>query len=220
MVLGIYGAGGLGRELLILAQQINEIKNYWDDLIFIDDTNEFTKIKGKQVVTYDEAKKRYDNKNLELVIAVGEPRSRRLLRERVQNAGFSLTTLVHPSVRITEWTNLGAGAIICCNCFVSCEVKIGENVLIQPFACIGHDSKISSDTVISSYACISGGCSIGDETYIGIHVPIKENTIIGSQTIVGMGSVVNKDIPDKVIAMGNPARAMKENIDHKVFHVK
>lgn len=219
MILGIYGAGGLGRELLILARQINEIEHRWENLIFIDDTEGLTEKKGKQVISFEEAKLKYTSENLELVIAVGEPRSRRLLREKIDDAGFSLTVLVHPSVTITKWTNLGVGTIICYNCFVSCDVKVGENVLIQPGATIGHDSQIGNDTVISTFVSLSGGCTIGEETYIGLHVPVKENTIIGSQTIVGMGSVVIRDIPDQVIAIGNPARTMKENIDHKVFHI-
>ena len=220
MVLGIYGAGGLGRELLILAQQINVIENRWDGFVFIDDADGLSVVKGKQIITFDEAKSKYNKKNLELVIAVGEPHTRRFLRERIHSAGFSLAVLVHPSVSITDGTKLGAGTTICSNCFVSCDITIGENVLIQPCASIGHDNKIGNDTVISTYVCIAAGCIIGNETYIGIQVPIRENIRIGSQTIVGMGSVVSRDVPGKVIAMGNPARAMKENIDHKVFRIK
>ena len=40
---------------------------------------------------------------------------------------------------------------------------------------------------------------------------------IGNDTIVGMASVVHRDIPDNVIALGNPARPMKNNDDHRVF---
>ena len=48
-------------------------------------------------------------------------------------------------------------------------------------------------------------------------VLIKEGTVIGKDAIVGMGSVVYNDIPDDVIAVGNPARPMRKNIDKKVF---
>lgn len=220
MVLGIYGAGGLGREMLILAQQINVIENCWDEFVFIDDADGLSMVKGKQIITLDEAKSKYHNKDLELVIAIGEPHIRSFLREKIHNAGFPLAVLVHPSVSITDGTKLGEGTTICCNCFVSCDVTIGENVLIQPCASIGHDNRIGNDTVISTYVCTGGDCIIGDETYIGLQVSIRENIIIGRQTIVGMGSVVSRDIPNQVIAMGNPARAMKENLNYKVFFTK
>jgi acetyltransferase-like isoleucine patch superfamily enzyme len=48
-------------------------------------------------------------------------------------------------------------------------------------------------------------------------VPIKEGSMIGKNTIVGMGSVVLRDLPDDVIALGNPARPMKKNENHRVF---
>jgi len=40
---------------------------------------------------------------------------------------------------------------------------------------------------------------------------------IGDSSIIGMGSVVYKDIPDEVIALGNPARVARKNEDKKVF---
>lgn len=217
MLLGIYGAGGLGREILILAQQINDNANRWNDFLFIDDTVQISKVKNIRTITFDKAKSEYDNTCLEFVVAVGEPYSRKMLREKICNEDFSLATLVHPTVCITDGSKLGAGATICNNCFVSCDVTIGDNVLLQPSVNIGHDSQIGMDTVISSFVCVAGDCVIGAQTYIGMNVPIKEHVQIGTQTIVGMGSVVTKDIPDQVIALGNPARAMKRNEDHKVF---
>lgn len=218
MYLGIYGAGGLGREILVLAEQINHEKHLWEDIIFIDDTmDDDRKIKNRKVITFKKVQSEFAKKEIELVIAVGEPFYRKLLRERVYNADFRLVSLIHPSANISDCAIIGAGTIICYNSSVACDVIIEENVLLQPFTTVGHDSNIKGDTVISSFVGISGGCVIGRETYVGMHVPVKEKATIGEQTIVGMGSVVIRDIPDGVIAMGNPARAMKENIDHRVF---
>ena len=217
MYLGIYGAGGLGREILFLAQQINAVTNRWDGFLFIDDKAQYAELKNIHVLSFEKSKTEYDKMCIEFVIAVGEPHTRRILREKVSGEGFSLATLIHPSVSVSDGTKVGGGTIICCNCFVSCDVIIGENVLLQPCASIGHDTQISNDSVISTFVCVAGGCLIGEETYIGLHTSIREHINIGAQSIVGMGSVVTKDIPDQVIALGNPARAMKKNEDHKVF---
>jgi acyl-[acyl carrier protein]--UDP-N-acetylglucosamine O-acyltransferase len=101
--------------------------------------------------------------------------------------------------------------------FVSCDVAVGENVLIQPHASLGHDCQIGNHAVLSSFVSLSGECSVGERTYIGMSVPVKETTKIGKDSIIGMGSVVLRDIPDGVIALGNPARPMKENVNKRVF---
>jgi acetyltransferase-like isoleucine patch superfamily enzyme len=64
---------------------------------------------------------------------------------------------------------------------------------------------------------LGGNCQIGRNSYIGMGTLIKEGVRIGEDAIVGMGSVVYHDIPDQMIALGNPARPMRRNDDKKVF---
>ena len=82
---------------------------------------------------------------------------------------------------------------------------------------IGHDVAIGENSVISSMVNMGGGCVVGHNTYIGMGALIKEGVTIGSNSIIGMGSVVYNDIPDEVIALGNPARVVRKNIEKKVF---
>jgi galactoside O-acetyltransferase len=55
---------------------------------------------------------------------------------------------------------------------------------------------------------------IGDNTWIGAGVIIVPGITIGSNTIIGAGSVVTKDIPDNVVAVGNPCRVLREVGEH------
>ncbi len=52
---------------------------------------------------------------------------------------------------------------------------------------------------------------IGDDVWIGGGTIVLPGVCIGSNTVVGAGSVVTKDIPEKVVAFGNPCRVMYEN---------
>jgi len=219
MILGIYGSGGQGREILDLAQEINALAEKWENIVFIDDFKRETVINGAEVFTSDEFKASFSADNAKAVIAVGEPKVRQILRKKMAARGYGLQTLIHPAAFVGTETSIGDGTIIQFGSFVSCNVKIGANVLMQPKSCVAHDSVIGSDSVISTFVVISGNCTIGKRTYIGIGVPVRENISIGSDSIIGMGASVLHDIPDNVIAVGSPARVTKANERGRVFQV-
>ena len=56
---------------------------------------------------------------------------------------------------------------------------------------------------------------IGDCTYIGMGANIIDQTSVGSHCIVGAGAVVIRDVPDRVLAVGVPARIAREDIEGK-----
>jgi len=216
MILGIYGTGGLGREVLELAKQIN-IQQRWDRIFFIDDFREEKNFQNCQVTSFQELKQISNHDDIEIIVAVGEPKSRKMLAETLQNGGYKLATLVHPNVHIPISTKISSGTVICAQAIISCDVVIGKNVYIQPNALVGHNTVIADNTVISGLVHIAGSCYIGHESYIGMNACVKEDIKIGDEAIIGIASVVVRDIPDAVIALGNPARPMKINEDKKVF---
>ena len=52
---------------------------------------------------------------------------------------------------------------------------------------------------------------IGNNVWIGGGAIIMPGVTIGDNAVIGAGSVVTKDIPDNVIAYGNPCRVVREN---------
>ncbi|CAM7177608.1 MULTISPECIES: acetyltransferase [Enterobacter] len=211
MKLGIYGAGGLGREVLVLAQQLNSSRR-WEEIFFIDDVTSENIVAGIPVYHFA----LLDHVNTEIVIALGEPVARQKLAEKVLKK-CALSTLIHPSVFIPPDSQIGAGAILCNGAFISSNVTVGENVLVQPQACLGHDTEVKAHSVISSNVTLAGHCQLGLRVFIGMNCAVKENTAIGDDAIVGMGSAVFSDIPPATISLGNPARAMRKNEQGKVF---
>ena len=216
MVLGIYGAGGLGKEILELAKIINSKENRWDEIIFIIDGVGGNIVNGVNVYSYEKVITKYKD-NIEISLGIGEPASRERLFKKIRNDGLKVTTLVHPDVYIPETTTIGNGVTIQQGCFVSCNVSIGDYVFVQPHASIGHDNNLHEGAIISSGVYLSGHTNVGRYTYIGVGSCTKQDINIGEYSIIGMGSMVQRDIPDGVIAMGNPARPMKKNEEHQVF---
>ena len=54
--------------------------------------------------------------------------------------------------------------------------------------------------------------TIGDNVWIGGSVTILPGVTIGSNVTIGAGSVVTRDIPDNVVAVGNPCKVIKKII--------
>ena len=97
MILGIYGSGGLGREVLDLARTINGVEEKWEKILFIDDYSNKTVINEADILSFNDFITAFPIADAKIVIAVGEPKVRKELRERVVEVGYGLQTLIHPS---------------------------------------------------------------------------------------------------------------------------
>ena len=89
------------------------------------------------------------------------------------------------------------------------KVTFGDNVFIAPnvvFSTAGHAIDAGQRAKGLEIAL---PITVGDNVWIGANVSVLPGVSIGSDTIIGAGSVVNKDIPDGVIAAGVPCRVIR-----------
>lgn len=97
--------------------------------------------------------------------------------------------------------------IICNN-----HVKIGDGCIIAMGTVIrdndGGNHKIKSPTYINSKPVV-----IGNHVWLGENVMILKGVAIGEGSVIAAGSLVTKDIPPHCLAMGVPAKVMRENIE-------
>lgn len=90
------------------------------------------------------------------------------------------------------------------------RVVIGDNCQLAPNVAIytaGHPLHPVSRNSLYEYGI---GVTIGDNVWIGGNTVILPGVHIGSNTVVGAGSVVTKDIPDWVVAAGNPCKVIRQ----------
>lgn len=102
-------------------------------------------------------------------------------------------------------------------CFVSSNAIINENCVLQPYVLLGHDSTVGKNSVLSGFSNIAGHCNIGDSCFLALSSVVREQVSIGQNTVLSAGAVALKDVPDNVIASGNPARGILKNESHLVF---
>ncbi len=90
------------------------------------------------------------------------------------------------------------------------KVKFGDNVFIAPncgFYTAGHPLDAETRNKGLEYAY---PITIGNNVWIGAGVSVLPGVTIGDNTVIGAGSVVAKDIPANVLAVGNPCRVIKQ----------
>lgn len=90
------------------------------------------------------------------------------------------------------------------------KVKIGNNVFFAnniTLTTAGHpiDAEMRNTGIEYAYPI-----TIGDNVWVGANVTILPGVTIGSNVVIGAGAVVNRDIPDGVVAVGNPCRVLRK----------
>ncbi|MEE0186401.1 MAG: sugar O-acetyltransferase [Oscillospiraceae bacterium] len=97
-----------------------------------------------------------------------------------------------------------------CTILDGAKVEFGDNVFIAPncvFSTAGH--AIDAEQRGKGLE-IALPIKVGNNVWFGANVSVLPGVTIGDNTIIGAGSVVNKDIPSGVIAVGNPCRVIRE----------
>lgn len=217
MNLYIYCAGGFGKEIMDVARRKNNITHEWRDIKFVDDAIVVDLKYGAQVMSFDQVVANDGLDQAEFLIAAGEPVVRYKIRKKLEQANAKLGRLVDVSTALADTAHISDGVIITPLCSISSDAVLAINSCVNTMSIIGHDVFIGENSVISSMVNMGGACIVGKDSYIGMGALIKEGVKIGSNSIIGMGSVVYNDVPNGVIALGNPARVMRNNENQKVF---
>ena len=118
---------------------------------------------------------------------------------------------VAPNARLVlrgGWSFLNTNSTL--NCFHYIEIGLG--CAISDNVCI---SDSDSHFIDGRKEAMMSPIIIGDHVWIGKNVTVLKGVHIGDGAIIGAGSVVTKDIPARCLAVGNPARVIREGVEWK-----
>lgn len=207
----IVGAKGFAKEVLEVLHQLNQL----DNLVFYDDVNVETpeKLFGQFPVlrTIEQALiyfKTIDNK---FTIGVGNPVLRKKLYDKFMALGGQFTPTISPLALLGSYNvEIGEGVNILSGATISNSVSIGKGCLIYYNSIITHDCTIGDFVEIAPSVMLLGRSIINSFSQIGANSTILPDVKIGKNVIIGAGSVVTKNIPDNYMALGVPAKIIKE----------
>ncbi|PJJ58909.1 acetyltransferase [Hymenobacter chitinivorans] len=207
----IFGAGGLGREVLVLARQINEARPTWQLAGFYDDQRPATAIIHDLPYLGDSAALNATTEPLQVIIAVGNGRSRATIAGLLTSPQLRFATLVHPAVacQLYQRIELGEGCIIGQGCILTTDIRLGRHVLLNLGCTIGHDAVLADFCSLMPHANVGGEAYLETGVYLGTNATVINQVRIGARTIVGAGAVAVRDLPADCTAVGVPATVIK-----------
>lgn len=95
--------------------------------------------------------------------------------------------------------------------FCGSTAKIGRHVRLNFNSCVAFGADVGDYCFLSIGASMCGNSRLGKGSLLYAHAVILPEVSVGANTIIGAGSVVTRDIPNNVIAWGNPCKVVREN---------
>ena len=91
-----------------------------------------------------------------------------------------------------------------------CDIFVGNNVMFGPNVTVSAGTHPIHPELRSKQAQYNIPIHIGNNVWIGANSVILPGVNIGDNSVIGAGSIVTKDIPSNVVAVGNPCRVLRE----------
>ena len=192
----LYGASGHAKVIMDILEA-NQIRI--DGLI--DDNPEVKELLGYPVF-------HQRNDLSPLIISIGNNQIRRKIAEKLD---VEFGTAIHPSAVVAPSAKIGEGTVIMPGAVINADAVIGKHCIINTGSTIDHECVIEDYCHIAPGVNISGCTTVGEGTWVGVGSCVIQCLHIGKNCMIGAGSVVVKDIPDSVVAFGNPCRVIKKN---------
>lgn len=145
-----------------------------------------------------------------IMMAFGKNRARLTLAEIASAKGYQLVTALHPRAVVAADVRIGAGTAVMAGAVINASAVIGENAIINTRAVVEHGCHIHDGALVNAGSLLAGNVIVGKAATIEIGAIVGANLRIGADAVVGAGSVVLKDIPEGVLAYGNPAKVIRK----------
>jgi sugar O-acyltransferase (sialic acid O-acetyltransferase NeuD family) len=210
----IYGAGGFGREMLLMVNQINAHQPTWKMIGFFDDGKKKNDLVEGLVVLGGRSELNAVREPLSVCIAIADPVTRNHIVSELSNPNLSFPSLFHPGcLKGSDLNSFKDGCIITAGVILTTTIQFGKFCIVNLGSTIGHDVKLGEFCTVMPGCSISGNVQIGARTVMGTGSRILQGLTIGEDCMIGAGAVVTKDFGSHLKLLGVPARKRNMHVE-------
>lgn len=205
----IIGASGHGRVAADVAR-----RRGYREIVFLDDNRELRNCGKYPVIgTAADFRRLVDEMRIpsEFFVAIGNAGIREALQKKLEYAGGTPVTLVHPDAVIGDEVRIGAGSVMMAGAVINPGTVIGGGCIINTSSSVDHDCMLGDYVHIAAGAHVAGNVVIGNAAWIGAGATISNNLRICDRCVIGAGAVVVSDIRKRGKYVGIPAKIMSRD---------
>lgn len=198
--LSILGAGGHGRVIADIAEDIG-----WK-VVFYDDRTDLNCIDSWHLKGSINDFFIRSNAADPVIVGLGNNYTRYSLHEQLKNMRANLVSVISRGAIVSKNASIFPGTVIMPGAIINIGAQIGEACILNTGSIVDHDCYLGHGVHISPGANLSGSVHVGNMTWIGTGSNIKHGIKIGDNVTVGAGSVIVKDVTSNQTMVGNPAK--------------
>lgn len=136
--------------------------------------------------------------------------------ERYPNARFP--AIVHSSAWISPRASLQEASVVLSMASVGPGASVGLGGLLNTGASLDHDAVLGMFASLGPGARTGGNATIGARSMVGLNAGVLQKTSIGVDTVIGAHSLASGSIPDLVVALGAPARTVRNRLKEDPYY--
>lgn len=203
----VLGAGGFAIQVLFAMQRMDATLN---PAFFCDPEHPADAHFDQQfslLRSIESARLYLETVDVRFCLGTGVRANRAEMCERFAQMGGTLTSVIDPSAILPTGLLPNLSGVIClAQAIVEPTCSIGKGVILNLGSMVTHQANIGDFAEIGPGVKLLGKSRIGTQSFIGAGSIVLPGVIVGDFVTVGAGSVVTKDLPNGVMAYGNPAR--------------
>jgi len=204
----IFGAGAQGRVTLDILRACNNVAVVG----FIDSNPDLKsqKINDLSVFGSADAIREAFGTDSSVIIALGANKIRMNVANALKTEGWQLFSAIHPSAVISQSARIGQNVAIMPHALVHSNAVVHDHAIINSSTVIEHDSIVGAGASVSPGTQVGGRVTIGESAFIGTGAIILPRVTIGEQAVIAAGALVTKDVPDRTLVAGSPAKHVQD----------